>query len=130
MALNKAELTAKAKLREEEVHVGDVGPLLVRELSGGDRDAYELSVLVKKGKDYETNLKDVRAKLIQRSLIDPDTDKPMYGPDELAELNALPASIMTALFDACQRLNRFTKDDIEDLAKNSEGDPSDDSSTA
>lgn len=128
MAFNKAQLQSKAKLREEEVEVEGV-TLLLRQLSGANRDAYESMILVKKGKDFDVNMKLIRVKLVQLSLIDPDTGKPMFGPDQLDELNELPAAVITGAFEGAQKLNRLSKEDIEDLAKNSEGGPADDSST-
>lgn len=128
MALNKAALQAKAKLREVEVEADGI-PLLLRQLSGKDRDAYESQILVKKGKDYDVNMKLVRVKLVQLSLIDPDTGKRMFADNETDALNDLPATVITFAFEEAQKLNRFSKDDIEELAKNSEGDPADSSST-
>jgi hypothetical protein len=51
------------------------GKVLVRELTGTERDAFEASIVTQKGKQRTTNTENIRAKLAQLAIVDPTDPK-------------------------------------------------------
>lgn len=127
MTLNRAALEA-IRFTESAVETSR-GTVRIRELSSDDRTKYESKCLVRKGKDFDVNLKVVRSLLVGMSLIDPDTGARMYPPGEEEQVGRLPSAVVEQAFAAAQRLNGLTKQDVDELAGNSDSAPSDDSSS-
>lgn len=119
MALDKAGILAKAKVRVERVEIPEWGDAVhMRELTAGERDLYEGQSIEAKGM---AKWKDVRAKLLSLSLCDPEGVR-LFGDGDISQLSALPAGIADRLWERALKLNRMTKDDVEALEKNSVSD--------
>jgi hypothetical protein len=93
------------------------GSVMVRGLTGSERDKFEASVLVKKGKDYDVKLADLRARLVVLSVID-EAGTRLFDDNDVAELGKKSASALNRVFEAAQRLSGLTDQDIEELEKN------------
>jgi hypothetical protein len=93
------------------------GSVMVRGLTGSERDKFEASVLVKKGKDYDVKLTDLRARLVVLSVID-EAGNRLFDDNDVAELGKKSASALNRVFEAAQRLSGLTDQDIEELEKN------------
>jgi hypothetical protein len=93
------------------------GSVMVRGLTGSERDKFEASVLVKKGKDYDVKLADLRARLVVLSVID-EAGNRLFDDNDVAELGQKSASALNRVFEAAQRLSGLTDQDIEELEKN------------
>ena len=89
------------------------GTAKLRVMSGTERDRFE-SEFVGSNKSVE----DVRAKLVAKCLCDDDGVR-LFSEAEIPSLGSKSAAVLDELFTACMKHNRFTKDDVEDLAKNS-----------
>ncbi len=90
------------------------------------RDAWEASRQVGKGRDKETNLRNIRSSLLVVCLRD-DEGKRLFLDGDIPALGKLRADVADTLFAECCRLNGLEKKDVEDLAKNCETTPSDSS---
>lgn len=101
------------------------GSVVIRGMTGAERDAFEATIFVGKGDDRELNLHMLRAKLAAMSIVDPETHERMFNEREITLLGQKSARALQRVFDAAQELNGMTKDDVEELVGNSEGDQND-----
>jgi len=72
------------------------------------------------------NLANVRARLCAISIVD-ETGKRMFSDEDVRALGRKSAAALDRVFAAAQRLSGLTDEDVEELAKNSDGGQSDDS---
>ena len=115
--LTRALVEQTAELKTEIVDVPEWGgAVLIRELTGEERDDYEAEIVGERtGKDRRINLRNIRAKLVARSLIDPETNQRMYSDREIGILGRKSAKALNRVFEACQRLSGLTDEDVKEL---------------
>lgn len=102
------------------------GEVLVRGLSGSERDGFEDATLEQKGKSRRVNLANVRARLCALSIVD-ENGKRMFSDEDVRALGRKSAAALDRVFSAAQRLSGLSDEDVEELAKNSGGGQSEDS---
>lgn len=105
--------------------------LTIRTLTGTERDAFEES-MVQVAKDGTTkqNMKNVRARLVALTVIDPnDGNLPVFTEADIPALGKKSALELDRVFAAAQKLNGFTQSDIEELAEGFGSDPSESSTS-
>lgn len=123
--LSREDILNVKDLVEERVDVPEWGGLvIVRCMTGAERDAFEASILEVKGKKYDVNLQNMRAKLIAHSVVDQD-GKPLFKESDVRALGQKSAAAMNRIYEVAQRLSGISKEDVEELAKNSGGAQSD-----
>lgn len=131
--LGRDAILSASDLQTEEVQVSEWGgAVLVRGLTGSERDAFEEASLHrygKNGKNKEINLKDFRARLVSWSIIDGD-GKRVFTDTDVPALGRKSASALQRVFDVCSRLSGLSESDVEELVKNSPSDQSDDSGSS
>lgn len=120
--LTAAEILAAVDLAVEEVEVPEWGGVvLVRGLTGTERDAFEQSVVVVdgagKGRRVHTNLANFRAKLAARCMVD-EAGGLLFSEDQVAALGAKSGAALERVFSVAQRLSGLTQEDVEELTKN------------
>ena len=97
------------------------GSLFVRGLSGSDRDAFEMAMIEqKKGKRQEINLRNLRAKLVVRAVVDSDdpaTAKPLFSPEDVDWLGKKSAAALQRVYAVAQRLSGLSNEDVEELTE-------------
>lgn len=113
--ISAAQLAALCDLPHEIVTVPILGDVLVRGMSGVERDAFEASCLEGRGKRREFTTRNVRAKVVAACARDPH-DEALLFPDADA-LGAIRADVLDALFACAARLSGITKEDEESLGK-------------
>lgn len=91
--------------------------LHVRTISGAERDAFEESVLVKKGKKREVTLKDIRAKLVRLATCD-ERGTPVFEIGDERWITEKTSKPLDRLFSAAQKLNGITDEDVEEMVGN------------
>lgn len=89
------------------------GSVVIRVMSGTERDRFEAE-FVNGNKSVDM----VRAKLVAKCLCDERGDR-LFTEQEIPSLGEKSAAVLDRLFTACMKHNRFTKDDVEELAGNS-----------
>src|SRR5437879_418428 len=115
-------LGTKGTLKRETVAVPEWGgEVLVQELTAADRDAFEASCVIKKGKSIDTNLVNLRAKLVARSIIDATTGERVFADTDAEQLGQLSAAAVNRLFEVAQRLSGLSDQDVKELADFSVG---------
>ena len=101
------------------------GTVNVQTMTGTARDEYEQTLFGSKTGD---RIKNVRATLLAFCVVD-DDGKLLFRPEDIEELGGKNAAVLSRLFEAAQDVNKLTDGDVEELAGNSEADPSDDSTS-
>ena len=85
-------------------------------MSGSERDAFEAACL---GDDGKMSMANIRAKLAAFTVVD-DTGKRVFGDGDAELLGEKSAAPLARIFDVSSKLNRLSKDDVAELAKNSD----------
>lgn len=90
----------------------------VRGLTGSERDQYEGSIVVFKGKNRSVNMENARAKLVVKCLIDPSTMQRLYNDSDTVQLGKRSAAVIDRLWDTIRTLSGITEADQEELQEN------------
>lgn len=122
--LSKDSILTADDLPTEEVEVEEWGgSILIRTLTGRERDQLEANMLVGKNGDA-IDLENVRARLVVAAAVDGE-GKPLFQPADIAKLGEKSSAALSKAAAVAQRLSGMSTDDIKDLAKNSSGGPAD-----
>ena len=117
-------------IQSEEISVPEWGgTVLVRALDGEERDALEASMIQGKGKNAQVNLKNLRAKLVARSIVD-ENGKRLFEDGDIPALAKKSAAALNRVYEVAQRLSGITPEDVDELTKNSEPAQSEDSGSS
>jgi hypothetical protein len=132
MLLSKDQILKADDRPIEEVEVHEWGgSVLVRGMDGIGRDEFFASMAVQRGKQQVMDVANATAKLVARSILDPDDrDQLMFTPQEVAELGTKGAAALERVGSVAQRLSGLTDEDMAELGKASEPTPSDGSTSA
>lgn len=118
--LNKDQILAAADIQTEEVEVPEWGgSVIVKALSGAERDSYE-ELILRKGTSgkFEMVFPNMRAKLLVKTLVDADL-KPIFTDKDVKALGEKNAEVLDRLFEVASRLSGISREDVDELAKNS-----------
>ncbi len=118
--LTRQDIVAAQDIETETVDVPEWnGAVIVRMMSGADRDRFEQSLTtVRADGRREANLTNMRSKLVAMCLID-EEGRALFGPDEIDDLAKKSAAAIERVFIVAQRLNGLAPDDIGEARKNS-----------
>lgn len=107
------------------------GKVMVAELTGTDRDLYQLGLIQfsDDGKTTKLTLQDATARLVAMSVVDPETHERLFTDSDVEALGKKSSRALDRIYSVAQRLSALTDKDVEELVGNSEGPPSDDSSS-
>jgi hypothetical protein len=133
--LTRDLLLQKDDLKIEKVELSR-GHVFVREMTGREKDIWEQSMLKQKpsgdrnrGIEYETTLEDFRAKLAVVTICDSEGNL-LFEQKDVKNLNkVMSASNMEKIISVAQRLNAITESDKEEVLKNSETVPENNTSS-
>ncbi len=114
--LGAAKILAAIDIKQEVVETPEWGKgtgVIIQGMTGADRDAYEVSMQVKTGKEKgNMNLENLRARLIAYSAVDEDGNR-IFTESQVEALGKKSAKVLDRLFDAAQRLSGIGVDDVE-----------------
>ena len=134
--LSAEEILAADDLAEEVVDVPEWdGSVLVRELTGTVRDWYQKSLIefgmLKPGEEIEmkVRLENASVRLCALSIWDKAAGKPMFGLEKVVQLGEKSGKALDRVYPVAQRLSALSDEDVKELVGNSDGTPSDDSSS-
>lgn len=114
MALSKEAILSADDKKMVEYDVPEWGGnVKLRVMTGTERDRFE-SEFVNGNKSVDM----VRAKLVAKCLCD-DKGQRLFSEGEIPQLGEKSAAVLDRLFAECMKLNRFSKEDVDDLAGNS-----------
>jgi hypothetical protein len=120
MALTRDQIMARREtpLRTEKVAVPEWGgDVIVREMSGRERDAFEATFVDDKGRRRDDAMHNIRARLVAAVCVD-DKGQTLFYPSDVELLADLSAAALDRVFTVARQLSGFTERDIDDLAKN------------
>lgn len=131
--LSKEQILAADDLVTEDVEVPEWSPdpanpasVRVRMMTGAERDAFEESLSRTKGKSVKTNLANLRARLVAKTVVN-EQGKRLFTDAEAGVLGQKSAAALDRVFEAARRLNGMTEQDVEDLTEDfpeEDGEPS------
>jgi len=128
--LGRDAILKAAELRTEDVPVPEWGgSVLVRELRGRERDEWEASLAVQRGKQMVPDVANMRAKLAARTIVDSDGE-PVFTQQDVAALGELSAAALDRVFEVASRLSGLNPDAVEEAGKASGSDLPGDSISA
>lgn len=120
MALSKKAILEAKDIKTMEVEVPEWGgSVMVRVISGADRDVFEQAYSEKKMDAFRT-------RFLVLTLCD-DKGERLFTNDEVEALNAKSSKVLNRLFDAAWEFNAFTPAAVEALGNDSPSDQSDSS---
>lgn len=112
--LNKDQILQADDKKTEKVEVPEWGgTVIIRTLTGTERDQFEESILSGNKRDF----KGVRAKLVALSIIGENGER-LFTFEEAKLLGEKSARALDRVFGVAQRLSGFTNKDVEELAEN------------
>ena len=94
---------------------GIEGLVSLRGLSASERDLWEQGIYSER--DIKKGVKNIRASLVVRCLTT-EAGVRLFTDAEIAEVGAMPASVIDRLYEHCQRLSGLGAKDAEELEKN------------
>lgn len=116
--LSKAAILAAQDLSTEVVEVPEWGgSVMVRAMTGRQRDVFESVIYKVKGKDVQLNIANVRAELVSRTVVD-EGGTLLFSPEDVAALGDKSAAALDRIYAVAQRLSGITKSDIAELTEN------------
>lgn len=123
--LSRDAILGAADLPQERVSVPEWGgTVILRGMSGAERDAFEAGIMVTKGDKDVVDPRNLRARLIVRCVIDED-GKRLFADEDAEFLGAKSASVISRLFDVARRLCGMGENDINELRANFADGPDD-----
>lgn len=114
MAIREQLLALKIPTATVKV-AGIDGLVSLRGLTASERDQWEQYVYSER--DIKKGVKNIRASLVVRCITD-ETGSRLFTDAEIAEVGAMPASVIDKLYEHCQRLSGLGAKDAEELEKN------------
>lgn len=118
--LSKAEILRADDIRTIEVTVPEWGgSVLLRGLTGRERDLFEESILDQSGKKTKVRLKNARARLIALSMVDEDGNH-VFNENEIAVLGEKSSAALDRVYSEAARISGISDDDMDELLKNGE----------
>lgn len=116
MRLSRDDVLKADDLRTEEVDVPEWGgSVLVRGMSGRERDEFEASMLDQRS--GRANLANVRAKAVLRCTVD-DDGKRLFDAADIDVLGEKSSAALDRVFGVAQRLSGLGGQDVEELTQN------------
>ena len=120
MTLTKDQILEANDLQSESVTVPEWGgDVLVRTMTGADRDAFESSMITTLADGTrKPNMANMRAKLVALTVVD-EAGNRVFEVSDVDRLALKSASALERVFNAAQRINGLGVQAEADAAKNS-----------
>jgi hypothetical protein len=118
MRLSKDDILKAADNTPEEVDVPEWGgTVLVRGMTGKERDAFEVSLMTPgRGGRREVNPVNVRAKVVARCVVDDDGNR-LFTDADAAELGDRSAAAVDRVYAVAARLSGMAEGDQEQMTR-------------
>lgn len=123
--LKKDQILAANDIPTQEVAVPEWGgEVLLRGLSGIERDKYEASCVAMKNGQQVPKVEYATARLVAWCAVDENNSRIFIGEDEVRELAQKSSSAIQRLFNVACQLSGLTERDVEELTAGFDGAPS------
>lgn len=113
--LSRADILKATVTPREAVVVRELGgEVIVRGMTGVERDAFEASCFEGRGKKRDFNMRNLRAKMVAFCCIDEQGHR-LFTDDDVIALGAVRADVIDKLFAVAQRLSGMRDEDVDEL---------------
>ncbi len=117
--LSRDQIMAAEDLTREIVAVPEWGgEVLVKALTGTERDQYEASIMRLNGTNATLNLANARAKLCALAMVD-ESGARLFSDQDIAALAGKSAAALERIYAVAARLAGISAGDLEELSKKS-----------
>lgn len=117
--LTRAEILGVDDIATQDVPVPEWGGAVrVRAMSGLERDTFEQSLQERKGTDVSWNFSNMRARMVQMTVIDADGQL-LFTDADVEALGKKSVAALQRVFLASQKLSNMRPEDVEKLVGNS-----------
>jgi hypothetical protein len=119
MSLTKDAILAANDLASETVACPEWGgDVIVRSMTGTQRDAYEGTLMVRDDDgQYRVDTENMKVKLVVFTAVD-DAGNPLFSAEDIPALSGKSAAVIERLAAAASRLSGLGKTATEEAAKN------------
>ncbi len=127
--LGREAILAADDIKSEVVEVPEWdGSVMVKSMSGTERDKFEASIMVQKGKRQQLDMSNIRAKVCALSICD-EQGRLIFSPADIKELGKKSAAALSRVFSVAQELSGISSDDLEEYTEELEASPSEGSAS-
>lgn len=128
--LTREEILAADDVVRRDVPVPEWGgTVCVQSWDGARRDRFEAAVIELKGRRAAVNTRNVRARAVAWSVVDPESPvgapRYLFSSQDIDALGEKSAKALDRVFGVVQELSGLGEEDVEALAKNLPGGQSD-----
>jgi hypothetical protein len=121
--LNRDDILKAQDLKTEIVPVPEWGgDVIVRGMTGAERDKFEASIVQTKGKDRTLNMTNIRAKLAGLTVCD-EQGKRLFTEADIVQLAGKSAAVLQRIFMVAQKLSGIGEQDVKELAEGLQENP-------
>ncbi len=115
--LTKQQLLGATKPPQETVSIPELnGDVIVRGMSGAERDDFEVGLIQGRGKKREVNLKNLRAKLVAYCCINEQGER-IFSESDVVGLGDVRADVVNRIYTVAQRLSGISDEDADELGQ-------------
>ena len=93
------------------------GSVLVRSLTGRERDEFEASTVETKGNKASQNFVNFRARLVSLCIVDENKQRMFKTRVEIDALGNKSVAALQRVFNKCQELNGLSDEDVDELTE-------------
>jgi hypothetical protein len=117
--LSREQILAVDDLKREVVKVPEWNTeVIVGTMSGTDRDAFETAIFETKGDNTKQNFKNLRAKLLVKTIVDEKGER-IFTDADIEALGKKSAKALNRIFQVAQKLNGIGQEAVDEMTKNS-----------
>lgn len=117
MSIKDKALARRGQRQLQKVEMPDWGePVYIKGMSAAEKDDFEAAQVSLNAKGKA--LHNFRARLVVATACDEQGNR-VFSDEDVDALGELPAKDVAKLFDVATKLNGMSKEDVEDLEKNS-----------
>jgi hypothetical protein len=119
MTLNKEQILEASDLKSVSIEVPEWGgSVLVRTMTGADRDAFEASMVTVNPDGTRTpDMRNLRAKLVALTMVD-EANNRLFDVSDIPRLAMKSSAALERVFEAAQRINGLGIKAEEEAVKN------------
>lgn len=129
MTLSREDILSADDIKYVDVPVLEWGgSVRVGTMSGKMRDRWEVFLVNNQDDDKTIHAENIRATLVALCVED-DEGELLFTLDDVIALGKKSGGALDRVYAVAKTFNRLSQKDMEDVGKNSGGDPSDDSGT-
>lgn len=129
MRLSRDDVLKAAGPGTEEVEVPEWGgSVLVRGMTGRERDLFEASLMERRGKEMVPVVHNVRARVVVACCVG-DDGQPLFDITDTEVLGEKSGAALNRVYEVAARLSGLSESDVEEMAANFSGTPSGSSSS-